>query len=135
MIRAVARITISRGKGRGAALGIVRIRPSAAKQDALRIALWDRLDPLDSDGIISMHLIESDSALSKSIPDDPAARNGAGDWFVLIDGTAVEAISAVFATRFSDAEDLASGALISRGIYRLLWDLVRSELEPPHANS
>src|SRR3989454_11937900 len=27
MIRAVARITISRGKGRGAALGLIRIRP------------------------------------------------------------------------------------------------------------
>jgi hypothetical protein len=33
MIRAVARITISRGQGRGAALGILRLRPSAAGGD------------------------------------------------------------------------------------------------------
>ena len=33
MIRAVARITISRGKGRGAALGIIRLRPAAGGAD------------------------------------------------------------------------------------------------------
>ena len=38
MIRAVARITISRGTGRGAALGIVRLRP-AGGEDKLRAAL------------------------------------------------------------------------------------------------
>src|ERR1700679_1992546 len=35
MIRAVAQITISRGKGRGAALGIVRLRPSAGGEEQL----------------------------------------------------------------------------------------------------
>ena len=43
MIRAVARITISRGQGRGAALGIVRLRP--VDKDRLRTALRDQLDP------------------------------------------------------------------------------------------
>ena len=38
MIRAVARITISRGNGRGAALGIIRLRP-AGGEDKLRAAL------------------------------------------------------------------------------------------------
>ena len=47
--------------------------------------------PAKLDGIISMHLIESDPALSKPITDDPSAPDpGAGDWFVLIDGTDVE---------------------------------------------
>src|SRR6202047_2197369 len=36
MIRAVARITISRGKGRGAALGIVRLRATAGSEDGVR---------------------------------------------------------------------------------------------------
>jgi hypothetical protein len=36
MIRTVARITISRGQGRGAALGIVRLRPAAGSHDRLR---------------------------------------------------------------------------------------------------
>ena len=39
MIRAVMRITISRGQGRGAALGIVRLRPSAGSENTLRAAL------------------------------------------------------------------------------------------------
>ena len=33
MIRAVARITISRGQGRGAALGIIRVRPPAGGEE------------------------------------------------------------------------------------------------------
>jgi hypothetical protein len=97
MIRAVARITISRGQGRGAALGILRLRPSAGSEDRLRTALRERLEPEQLDGIISMHLIESDPMLSKPITDDRAAPNpGAGDWFVLIDGTHVNAISAAY---------------------------------------
>src|SRR4030081_892434 len=39
MIRAVARITISRGNGRGAALGIVRLRPAAGGADSCGPAL------------------------------------------------------------------------------------------------
>jgi hypothetical protein len=39
MIRAVARITVSQGTGRGAALGIVRLRPPAGGEDTLRTAL------------------------------------------------------------------------------------------------
>src|SRR6266481_7390319 len=45
MIRAVARITISRGQGRGAVLGIVRLRPSAVGAEKLRAGLQDALDP------------------------------------------------------------------------------------------
>src|SRR6185437_11329725 len=66
MIRAVARITISRGTGRGALLGLVRLRPQAAEQNALRAVLKQQLDPGDP-GLISMHLLESDAALSKPI--------------------------------------------------------------------
>src|ERR1700693_2921822 len=55
MIRAVARITVSRGAGRGAALGIVRLRPGGDK-DKLRTALRDQLDPEKLDGILSVHL-------------------------------------------------------------------------------
>src|SRR5881394_1446626 len=61
-IRAVARITVSRGQGRGATLGIVRLRPPAG-DEKLRAALQEQLDPTRLDGIISMHLLESDPAL------------------------------------------------------------------------
>ena len=77
MIRSVARITVSRGTGRGAALGIVRLRP-AGGEDKLRAALREQLDPANLDGIISMHLIESDPALSKPITDDPSRGERAG---------------------------------------------------------
>src|SRR3954469_10248213 len=84
MIRAVARITVSRGQGRGAAVGIIRVRPSAESKDTLRAMLTDQLDPAVLDGIISMHLIESDSRLSRPINDPPSTVNpGAGDWYVL----------------------------------------------------
>src|SRR5690242_2759058 len=59
MIRGVARITISRGKGRGASLGIIRIRPASGAHDTLREALRTALDPESVDGVISSHLIEN----------------------------------------------------------------------------
>jgi len=86
MIRAVARITSSRGQGRGAVLGIVRLRPQAGHETSLRATLTERLDPAGLDGIISMHLLESDPALSGPTPEIPAAAGAAsGDWFILID--------------------------------------------------
>ena len=125
MIRAVARITISRGQGRGAALGIIRVRPSADGEEKLRAAFYDALDPAPLDGIISMHLIESDAVLSKPLTDNPAAADpGAGDWFVLMDATDVNAIPAVIAARLGAFKTV----VISTGIYRLMWDLAKSDL-------
>jgi hypothetical protein len=126
MIRAVARITISRGTGRGAALGIVRLRP-AGGEDRLRAALREQLDPAELDGIISMHLMESDPNLSKPITDDPSALNpGAGDWFVLIDGTDVEAAAATVARVSGNAA--LKPLIVSSGVYRLMWDLAKSDI-------
>lgn len=124
MIRGVSRITISRGTGRGAALGIIRLRPPAGGEDKLRAALRDQLDPAKLDGIISMHLLENDPALSKPITDDPSAPNpGAGDWFVLIDATDVNAVPAAMA-RFAAFKT----ETVSSGVYRLMWDLAKSDL-------
>jgi hypothetical protein len=129
MIRAVARITISRGQGRGAALGIVRLRPFAEGEDKLRTALREKLDPEKSDGIVSMHLIESDPALSKPITNDPSVPNpGAGDWFVLIDGTHVNAISTAIAARFTGPAAFEWGTQITAGVYNLMWDLASSDI-------
>ena len=126
MIRAVARITVSRGTGRGAALGIVRLRP-ASGEDRLRAALREQLDPADLAGIISMHLIESDPALSKPITDDPSMPNpGASDWFVLIDGTDVEATAATVARVSGNAA--LKPLIVSSGVYRLMWDLAKSDI-------
>ena len=126
MIRGVARITISRGTGRGAALGIIRLRP-AGGEDRLRAALREQLDPAGLDGIISMHLIENDPALSKPITDDPSAPNpGAGDWFALIDGTGVDAVATAM-PRISGNAALKP-LIVSSGIYRLRFDLAKSDI-------
>jgi hypothetical protein len=128
MIRAVARITISRGQGRGAVLGIVRLRPIAGDEEKLRAVLRDALDPGILHGVISMHLIESDPVLSKPLTDKPSAADpGAGDWFVLIDGTDVNAIAAAIAARLGDGTAFKS-AVISTGVYHLMWDLAKSDL-------
>jgi hypothetical protein len=127
MIRAVARITISRGQGRGAALGIVRLRPAAGGADTLRAALREQLDPQNLDGIISMHLLESDPALSRPITDDPSASNpGAGDWLVLIDGTNANAIPTA-AARITDNAAMKP-LVVSIGVYNLMWDLAKNEI-------
>ena len=129
MIRAIARITVSRGAGRGAVLGIVRLRPRAGDKDKLRTALRDRLDPEKLDGIISMHLIESDPALSRPITDDPPVSDpGSGDWFVLIDATDVRAVSAAVTDRLGDVPERMAAETISTGIYKLMWDLAKSDI-------
>ena len=128
MIRAVARVTISRGQGRGAVLGIVLLRPLAVGAERLRAVLQDALDPGLLEGIISMHLIESDPVLSKPLTDKASASDpGAGDWFVLIDATDVNAIPAAIAARLA-ASTAFTSAVISTGVYRLMWDLAKSDL-------
>ena len=123
MIRGVARITISRGTGRGAALGIIRLRPSSGAEDKLRAALREQFDPAKLDGVISMHLLENDPALSKPLTDSPSA-SGAGDWFVLIDATDVNAVPPAVA-RFAAFKSQT----VSSGIYKLMFDLAKSDLE------
>lgn len=126
MIRAVARITASRGVGRGAALGIIRLRPGGGK-DKLRATLDALLDPAGLDGVISMHLLESDPALSKPLTDDAAASNpGASDWFALIDATSVHAVPQA-AARIADNAAIKP-LVVTNGVYRLLFDLAKSDL-------
>jgi hypothetical protein len=132
MIRVVARITASRGTGRGAVVGLVRLRPQAGHESALRAALTERLDPAQLDGIISMHLIESDAKLSGPTTEIAAAGGaGAADWIVLIDGTSTNAVSAVLASRFTGAATPSGATPVSSGIYQLLWDLAKSDI--PHS--
>jgi len=125
MIRAVARITVSRGQGRGAALGIVRLRPQTGQDEALRAELNKRLDPATLDGIISMHLIESDARLSGPTAEIPSASTGSGDWYVLIDGTNASAVSSMLA-RFTGAA--LHAMQVSSGIYDLMWDLANCDI-------
>ncbi|MBR0775530.1 hypothetical protein JQ543_32685 [Bradyrhizobium diazoefficiens] len=129
MLRVVARITVSNGTGRGAALGVVRLRPTPDKAAPWRDALRERLAPEQHDGIISMHLIESEPELSGPTAELPAVRNeGARDWFVLIDGTRVGAVSAVIAERFTGPAAAPFPLPVSVGTYSLMWDLAKSDI-------
>ncbi len=122
--RVVGRISLSRGVGRGGVLGVVCLRPDAASYDATRAKLNDLLDPGTLAGIISMHLIESDAKLSQNLTNPDAPNPGAADWYVLIDGTELSAVSDLIATRFKGLDV----PVISTATYRLMWDLARSDL-------
>lgn len=129
MLRVVARITISKGTGRGAALGVVRLRPTRDNAGAWRGALQEKLAPERYDGVISMHLLESEPELSGATAGIPATRNeGARDWFVLIDGTHVGAVSAVIAERFTGPAAAPFPLPVSVGTYCLMWDLAKSDI-------
>ncbi len=124
MIRSVARITVSRGKGRGAELGIIRIRPQTGNEASLRGALAEAFEPTSFDGVISMHLIESDPVLSKPLTEKRSASDpGASDWFVLIDAIDTKAARAAMAgltgVKFN---------VVSTGIYHLLWDIAKADI-------
>ena len=122
--RVVGRITASRGQGRGAALGVVRLRPGAEDRESRRQRLRELLDPGMLPGIISLHLVESDPELSKNLNDPDAPNPGAGDWYILIDGTKTAAVRELVQSRFK-----APGApVVSTGAYRLMWDLAKSDL-------
>ncbi len=128
MIRGVARITISRGNGRGAALGIIRLRPEAANAEVLRNLLRGAVDSRKLDGVISMHLIENDPALSGPAAGIPSANTGSGDWFVLIDATEVGKAAAAIAVLLADTDAPIMSAVVSTGTYRLMWDLSKSDI-------
>ena len=122
--RVVGRITVSRGIGRGSALGVVRLRPGPAAHEATRGKLRELIDPGTLPGIISLHLIESDPELSKNLTTPDAPNPGAGDWYVLIDGTELRAVSAMIDARFKNLDI----PVVSTATYRLMWDLAKSDL-------
>jgi hypothetical protein len=122
--RVVGRTTVSRGLGRGAALGVVGLRPGAEEKEPLRAKLREMLDPGTLAGIISMHLIESDPELSKNLTEPDKPNPGAADWYVLIDGTDLPAISTLIDTRFK----ISGMPVVSTASYRLMWDLAKNEL-------
>ncbi|MDA9433141.1 hypothetical protein XH88_15350 [Bradyrhizobium sp. CCBAU 51627] len=61
-----------------------------------------------------MHLLESEPELPGATPEIPAVRKeGARDWFVLIDGTRVSAVSTAIAERFTGPAASPSHGLLA----------------------
>ena len=127
MGRAIARITASRGQGRGAVLGLMRLRPKPGASEALRSRIAEALCPGTLPAILSMHLLESDPTLSISLTDPDAPNPGAADWYVLVDGSDTGAVSAILQTRFDEAMG-QDADIVSTGTFRLMWDLARADL-------
>lgn len=127
MGRAVARITASGGRGRGAALAILRLRPRDGAQEALRARIAAQFVPAGVPGVLALHLLENDPALSVSLTDPAAVDPGAGDWRILVDGSDVEAVRAFADERFGEAIR-TDAERMSLGSYRLLWDLAKADL-------
>src|SRR5438552_13234780 len=123
--RAVARVTASRGQGRGGALAFSRIRPSGADKTELRNAVTARLDAV-LDQVISAHLLVSDPELSKPA-DASTPEVGSADWYVVVEGTDEPAVRQLADQRFGRQAELPAES-ISFGTYRLLWDLSKAEL-------
>jgi hypothetical protein len=121
--RAVARVSVSRGQGRGGAVAFSRVRPSGADKGDLRKRITTELGAV-LDQIISGHLLESDPELSK--PTDTAAPDiGSSDWYVVVEATDEQNVRQLAEERFAK---LQGAELISFGTYRLLWDLAKAEL-------
>ncbi|TDR94825.1 DUF4286 family protein [Enterovirga rhinocerotis] len=127
MGRAVARITASGGQGRGGVLAMLRLRPRMDEPDALRRRIAALFKPAGTAGVIAMHLLENDPALSVSLTEPDAEDPGAGDWRVLVDGSDIAAVLAFAEQRLVPALG-AEGERISLGTYRLLWDLAKADL-------
>ena len=126
--RAIVRITASCGQGRGVAVFFAGIRPAGQDADALRATISAQLESLvPKHGIISAHLVESDPQLSKSLTEEVPPPS-ASDWYIIIDGTSAEAVRKYGEKLVGDTSVVPADAVVSKGVYQLLWDLSKSEL-------
>lgn len=127
--RAIVRVTSSEGQGRGGALAFIRVRPADGREDRLRAEILKQIRAvIEVDGVISAHLLESDSELSKPLVEPETPRPGAGDWYVLLDGTDPDVVRQVGEERFGSQLLSSNGEVVTVGIYRLMWDLSKGEL-------
>jgi hypothetical protein len=70
--------------------------------------------------------VESDPELSKTLTGPSEPNPGAGDWYVLIDGTELAAVRAFIEARVGD--EVPGASTVSRSTYTLIWDLAKSDL-------
>ena len=127
MIRAVARITVSRGTGRGAALGIVRLRP-AGGEDKLRAALREQLDPGTAR---RHHLHASDRERSGAVEADhrrPLRAQSRRRRLVRADRRDRRWCGLPAAMPRFSGNTALKPLIISSGVYRLMWDLAKSDI-------
>jgi hypothetical protein len=122
MGRVIAHVTAGSGEGRGGVLGVVRLRPDG-ETGPLREEISSTLAvPDDKPGLTTVHLIEGDPALSKSLTHPDATDPGAGDWYLLIEGTSVDAVEAAVHAHASHH------LTVWNGTFNLMWNVSRRDL-------
>jgi len=124
--RIVGQISVSKGFGYGAYLGLVWLKPSGTREDDLRNWFAQKEFPLliEMDEVLSIHLLEPDPVLSGPPPGvSPSATQGekGGRWIVIVEGTNSKTVSDVCQKRFAPAifKELGTAQEIHSGLYKL----------------
>ena len=123
--RVAGRIDVSVGMGHGAVIGLVRINPVTGRQNDLREWFTERgfAHLLENDDLVSAHLLESDPALSGPPPGGEGSQDAppADDWFAIVEGTNVVAVTLACQERFAAGvfDDLGSATRANFGVYAL----------------
>lgn len=114
--RTVGSIGVSLGFAHGTYLGLIDLDPVHGREALLRGWIADRFAPLvQTDGLLSAHLLESDPTLSVPPPGLADAKTGemqARAWFVMVEGTDPDVVGKAC------AEVFAAKAFNQRGIAR-----------------
>ena len=105
--------------------------PLPSGKDELRAALHDALDPERRDGIISMHLIENDPASVETAHRQPSGFRSRRRRLVCADRR--HRCECDRRGRRGAYSAALKSAVISTGVYRLMWDLAKSDISRPEA--
>lgn len=119
--RVVGRLVHSAGVARGAAVALVRLRPSG--DPAMMPALASVLDVLDHPGTASIHFVEADARLSRPVTAD-SSYVGGEDCYVLVECTS-EAAAGQIVTRL-ETPVRKYGELIDARVFRYRMDISAS---------
>ncbi len=124
--RSVGRITVSRGIGHGAFIGFLWLKPVSGREESLRKWLEAQEFPalIQTDDILSAHLLESDPVLSGPPPgvEVPGGEEQkADDWFAIIEGSDSKVVAEVCRKRFPSSLFTKEGTakLVSSGLFAL----------------
>ncbi|WP_342131089.1 hypothetical protein [Hydrogenophaga sp. OTU3427] len=121
--RVVGRLVLSRGRARGAAVVLVRVRPRDGAQ--MLPSLQAYLALLDKPGVTSLHFVEGDAELSKPVMGD-GPYVGSGDAYVIIECTGLSVAEAV--VQQLEPPPSAYGECVDAAVYRFRLDLNAASL-------
>lgn len=129
--RAVARIGASQGTAVGGVASVTKLgEPAIDRQGELRWKLAESVIPklISRQGIVAVHLLESDPRLSQPVaeyPRDSEALAAPGAWFLLTEATDITSLASADADRTLAALEIPTQLL---GAYRMMMEVSRADL-------